>query len=147
MTPSSIPFHRTVQAAGLSLAALTLLATAACAPNNRVVLEPETNDYPPEPSHRAVARRALDRHLRRRRPRRDRRAPDFRHPAFRTGVPAAPPRARVIAKPANNPEAGTILPSIRRALAEGGVSSAVVTSYAPTDPTEERAPSASPSPP
>ena len=136
MTPSSIPFHRTVQAAGLSLAALTLLATAACAPNNRVVLEPETNDI--RLNHPIVLSRG-ERSI-------DifvaggpgaigaRQISDIRHFAQEYRQSAKGPM--IIAKPANNPEAGTILPSIRRALAEGGVSSAVVTSYAPTDPTE-----------
>ena len=106
----------------------------------------------PEQSRRA---RARDERLRRTPSRSCCRAASARSTSSSPAAPARSARARsptsahfaqeyrqsakgpmIIAKPANNPEAGTILPSIRRALAEGGVSSAVVTSYAPADPTE-----------
>jgi len=128
--------HRTVQAAGLSLALLAALAATACAPNNRVVLEPEMNDI--RQMHPIVLSRS-DRSI-------DvfvaggagaigsRQIADIRNFAQEYRQSAKGPM--IIAKPANNPEAGSILPSIRRALAEGGVSRAVVTTYAPSDPTE-----------
>jgi pilus assembly protein CpaD len=124
------------RAASLGLLAGGLLATAACAPNNRVVLDPVTTDV--RDMHPIVLARG-DRSI-------DvfvaggagaigqRQISDIR--AFAQEYRRTAKGPMIIAKPANNPEAGTILPSIRRALAEGGVSSAVVTVYQPADPTE-----------
>jgi pilus assembly protein CpaD len=131
-----ITTHRTTQAAGMTLALLTLLSTQACAPNNRPVIDSEVSDY--RTMHPIVLARG-DRTI-------DifvaggagalgtRQIDDIRSFAQQYRRSAKGPM--IIAKPANNPEAGIVLPSIRRALAEGGVRSAVVTTYAPVDPTE-----------
>jgi pilus assembly protein CpaD len=122
--------------ASLGVVALGLLATAACAPNDRVVLDPAVTDIrQAHPIVLARGERSIDvfvaggagaigsRQI-----------ADIRSFAQEYRRTAKGPM--IIAKPINNPEAGTILPSIRRALAEGGVGSAVITAYTPADPTE-----------
>jgi pilus assembly protein CpaD len=121
----------------LALLALTAaLATSACAPNDRLVVGRDSIDVRDRhPIVLAEGDRTID--------------------VFVAGGPGAigsrqisdirsfaqeyrrSGRGRLmIAKPVNNPEAERIVPAIRRALAEGGVPSAVVTSYAPIDPSE-----------
>jgi len=131
-----ITTHRPIRAAGMTLALLTLLSSQACAPSNRPVIDSEISDY--RQMHPIVLARG-DRSI-------DifvaggagalgaRQIADIRN--FAQDYRRSAKGPLIIARPANNPEAGIILPSIRRALAEGGVGSPVVTTYAPTDPTE-----------
>jgi pilus assembly protein CpaD len=120
--------------AGLPVAAALLLA--ACAPTNRLVLDPQTEDYRQNhPIVLAEGDRSIDvfvaggpggigaRQIADIR--------DFARDYRRSGKGAL-----IIAKPINNPEAGRIVPAIRQALAEGGAPSAIIRTYAPTDPGE-----------
>jgi pilus assembly protein CpaD len=136
MLHSRIKTRRSVQATGMTLALLTMLSAQACAPNNRPVIDSELGDY--RQMHPIVLARG-DRTI-------DifvaggagalggRQIADIRN--FAQDYRRSAKGPMIIARPANNPEAAIVLPSIRRALAEGGVGSAVVTTYAPVDPTE-----------
>jgi pilus assembly protein CpaD len=118
------------------IAAVAVLSIGACAPNNRLVINPESDDY--RQNHPIVLSQA-DRTI-------DifvaggpgaiggRQISDIR--SFAQEYRRSGKGALVIAKPINDPETGRIIPAIRQALAEGGVPSAAITSYAPTDPSE-----------